>query len=161
MKTLFGTILLFASSALAAQTQPPPAPLMYGESITLAQAENAMSAALQEASRNHWYMAIAIVDTGGKLVLFKKIDNTQFGSIDIAIAKATTAANFKRPTKVFEDGIAAGGMALRMLAVPGITPLEGGELIISNGKIIGAIGVSGGKSTEDGQVARAGTAVIK
>ena len=142
------------------QNQKPAAPLTYGESIKLEQAEKVMAAALQEAIKNNWLMAIAIVDTGGKLVLFKKIDNTQIGSVDVAISKAITANNFKRASKVFEDGVAAGGIGLRILSLPGVTPLEGGELIILNGKIIGAIGVSGAQSTQDGQVARAGTAMI-
>lgn len=143
-----------------AQNHPAAAPLVYGESIKLAQAEKVMAAALQEANKNNWLMAIAIVDTGGKLVLFKKMDNTQLGSIDVAIGKAITANNFKRPTKSLEEAVAGGGIGLRLLAVPNITPLEGGELILLNGKIIGAIGVSGAKSSEDGQVARAGTGTI-
>jgi len=93
-----------------------------------------MMAALQEATKNNWTMAIAIVDTGGKLVMFKKMDNTQIGSVDVAISKATTANNFKRASKVFEDGVAAGGLGLRILITSRVTPLEGGELIIFNGK---------------------------
>ncbi|MBI1767682.1 MAG: heme-binding protein [Bacteroidetes bacterium] len=144
-----------------AQNQKPAAPLTYGEPIKLEQAEKVMAAALEEAKNNNWMMAIAIVDTSGKLVLFKKIDNTQIGSVDVAIGKATTANNFKRPSKVFEDAVAGGGIGLRILSLPGVTPLEGGELIMFNGKIIGAIGVSGAQSTQDGQVARAGASVIK
>ena len=143
-----------------AQNQKPPAPLTYGETIKLDQAEKVMTAALQEAKNNNWTMAVAIVDTGGKLVLFKKIDNTQIGSVDVAIAKACTANNFKRSSKVFEDVVAGGGQGLRILSLPGVTPLEGGELIIHDGKIIGAIGVSGASSAQDGQVARAGTAAV-
>src|SRR5258705_1453472 len=123
-----------------AQNQKPAAPLIYGETIKLDQAEKVMAAALQEATKNNWTMAIAIVDTGGKLVLFKKMDNTQIGSIDVAISKATTANDFKRPTKIFEDAVAGGGIGLRVLSLPGVAPLEGGELIMLNGKIIGAIG---------------------
>jgi glc operon protein GlcG len=143
-----------------AQTQKTPAPLVYGESIRLEQAEKIVSAAIAEATKNNWTMAVAIVDTGGKLVLFKKMDNTQIGSIDVAISKATTANNFKRATKVFEDAVAGGGLGLRVLSLPGVTPLEGGELIMLNGKIIGAIGVSGAQSSQDGQVARAGLSVL-
>jgi uncharacterized protein GlcG (DUF336 family) len=143
-----------------AQNQKPTAPLTYGETIKLDQAEKVMAAALQEAKNNNWTMAIAIVDTGGKLVLFKKIDNTQIGSVDVAIAKACTANNFKRPSKVFEDLVAGGGQGLRLLSLPGVTPLEGGELIMHDGKIIGAIGVSGASSAQDGQVASAGSAAI-
>lgn len=143
-----------------AQNPKPAAPLTYGETIRLDQAEKVMAAALQEAKNNNWMMAIAIVDTGGKLVLFKKIDNTQIGSIDVAIAKARTANNFKRPSKVFEDLVAGGGLGLRILSLPDVTPLEGGELIMHDGKIIGAIGVSGASSAQDGQVARAGAATF-
>ncbi len=144
-----------------AQTQKPAAPpLTYGEPIRLEQAEKVMAAALQEATKNNWTMAIAIVDTGGKLVLFKKMDNTQIGSIDVAISKATTANNFKRPSKVFEDAVAGGGIGLRVLSLPGVAPLEGGELILLNGKIIGAIGVSGAQSPQDGQVARTGVSAV-
>jgi len=115
-----------------------------------------MAVALQEATKNNWTMAIAIVDAGGNLVLFKRMDNTQLGSIEVAKAKATTANNFKRPTKVLEDAVAGGGIGLRLLSIQGVATLEGGELITKNGKIIGAIGVSGAQSTQDGQVARAG-----
>jgi uncharacterized protein GlcG (DUF336 family) len=94
------------------------------------------------------------------LCFSKKWDNTQIGSIDVAISKASTANNFKRPTKVFEDAVAGGGVGLRVLSLPGVAPLEGGELIMLNGKIIGAIGVSGAQSTQDGQVARTALAVL-
>jgi uncharacterized protein GlcG (DUF336 family) len=161
MKTsfIFG-LMIVATSIAHSQNQKPAAPLTYGEPIKLEQAEKVMTAALQEAKNNNWMMAIAIVDTGGKLVLFKKIDNTQIGSIDVAISKATTANNFKRPSKALEDAVAGGGIGLRVLSLHGVTPLEGGEMIIHDGKIIGAIGVSGATSAQDGQVARAGTAAI-
>lgn len=149
------------STPSVAQTQKPAAaPLLYGDPIKLEQAEKVMAAAVQEASKNNWTMAIAIVDAGGNLVLFKKMDNTQLGSIDVAKTKATTANNFKRPTKVLEDAVAGGGAGLRLLSLQGIATLEGGELIFENGKIIGAIGVSGAQSTQDGQVARAGTSAL-
>jgi glc operon protein GlcG len=160
LRSLFLLVAIVIVIPTFAQNQKPAAPLTYGESIKIEQAEKVMAAALQEATKNNWTMAIAIVDTGGKLVLFKKIDNTQIGSVDVSISKAITANNFKRASKVFEDAVAGGGLGLRVLSLPGITPLEGGELIIFNGKIIGAIGVSGAQSTQDGQVARAGTAVI-
>lgn len=161
MKTFFLLSLIITTAIIAqAQNPKPAAPLTYGEPIKLEQAEKVMAAALQEAKNNNWMMAIAIVDTGGKLVLFKKIDNTQIGSIDVSIGKATTANNFKRPSKALEDAVAGGGIGLRILSLPGVTPLEGGELIMQGGKIIGAIGVSGGTSVQDGQVARAGTAAI-
>jgi glc operon protein GlcG len=143
------------------QTQKPVAPVstppvLYGAPISLSQAEKMMTAALQEAARNGWPMAVAIVDTGGNLVAFERMDNTQIGSVDVAIGKAKTANNFKRPTKAFEDLIANGGAGLRILSLPGAVALEGGEPILLLGKIIGGIGVSGMKSTEDDQVAKAG-----
>jgi glc operon protein GlcG len=148
-----------SSLSLMAQT-PQAAPLVYGESIRLEQAEKVMSAAVQEALKNNWIMAIAIVDTGGNLVMLKKMDNTQIGSINVAIGKATTANNFKRPSKVLEDAITSGGAGLRILSLPGATPIEGGELLMLNGKIVGAIGVSGASSAQDGQVARVGVAAL-
>lgn len=160
INSFFFSLAVIAAIPAFAQNQNPTAPLTYGEPIKLEQAEKVMSAARGEAKKNNWMMAIAIVDTGGKLVLFKKIDNTQIGSVDVAIGKATTANNFKRPTKVFEDAVAGGGMGLRILSLPGVTPLEGGELIMLNGKIIGAIGVSGATSAQDGQVARAGASAL-
>ena len=93
-------------------------------------------------------------------MLLEKIDNTQVGSIDIAIAKAKTANNFKRSTKVFEDAVAKGGVGLRVLNVPGILPLEGGEPILLNGKVIGGIGVSGMQSSQDQEVVKAGLAAL-
>ena len=119
-----------------------------------------MAAAVQESLKNNWTMAIAIVDTGGNLVLFKKMDNTQIGSINVAISKATTANNFKRPSKVLEDAVTSGGAGLRILSLPGATPIEVGELLMLNGKIVGASGVSGASSAQDGQVARVGVAAL-
>jgi glc operon protein GlcG len=149
--------LLPASAQVQKSTPPGTAPMLsYGAPITLSQAEKVMAAAMQEASGNGWTMAVAIVDTGGNLVAFQKMDNTQIGSIDVAIGKAKTANNFKRPSKAFEDAVANGGVGLRVLSLPGVLPLEGGELILVQGKIIGAIGVSGMQSTQDAQVARAG-----
>ncbi len=134
--------------------------LVYGPSITLEQAKKVAAAAEAEAKKNNWNMAIAVVDSGGHLVVLQKLDNTQIGSIDIAKGKASTATNFKRPTRALEEAVEKGGIGLRLLAVPGVFPLEGGELILLDGKIIGAIGVSGGQSTQDGQVARAGVAAL-
>ena len=149
-------MLAIASMPSIAQPQKTAMPIPYGEPIRLEKAEKVMAAALQEAIKNNWNMAIAIVDAGGNLVLFKKMDNTQIGSIEVAMGKARTANNFKRPTKVFEDAVAGGGVGLRVLSLPTMTALEGGEPIIVDGKIIGAIGVSGALSTQDDQVAKAG-----
>jgi glc operon protein GlcG len=122
--------------------------------LTLEVAKQISAAAEAEAAKNKWTVAIAIVDEGGHLIHLAKIDNTQYGSVDVAIQKAQTSAAFKRPTKVFEEAIAGGRNAI--IALKGALPLEGGLPIIHDGKVIGAIGVSGVKSTEDGQVAKAG-----
>jgi uncharacterized protein GlcG (DUF336 family) len=106
-------------------------------------------------------MAVAIVDPNGDLVYFEKMDDTQNGSVDVAIAKARSAARFKRPTKVFQDALAAGGEGLRILALDGAVPVEGGVPIVIGGKIVGAIGASGGTSQQDGVVAAAGIAALK
>lgn len=133
----------------------------YGESISLTQAKTILYAAEAFALGNQWTVVIAIVDTGGNLVALEKLDNTQIGSVDVAIGKAKTANNFKRSTKVFEDQVANGGVGLRALSVPGVVPLEGGEPIFSNGKIIGGIGVSGMQSSQDEEVVKAGLAALK
>ncbi len=135
--------------------------LAYGEPITLEVAKKIVNAAHTFAITNQWTVAIAIVDTGGNLVLFEKMENTQIGSIEVAMGKSRTANNFKRPTKVFEDVVANGGSGLRVLAIPGVFPIEGGDPIIVNGKIIGAIGVSGMSSTQDEEVVKAGLAALK
>ena len=156
---LFVCMLLWITSTSQAQnsTTVPE----YGESINLELARKLVNAGQAYAKTKQWPMAIAIVDTGGNLVLLEKMDNTQLASVDVAIGKAKTANNFKRPTKVMEDAIAAGGAALRMLAVPGIFPVEGGEPIYVNGKVIGGIGVSGMQPGQDGEVVRAAIASLK
>jgi glc operon protein GlcG len=99
-------------------------------------------------------MAAAIVDNAGNLVYFEKMDNTQIGSVNVAIEKARSAALFKRPTKAFEDALASGGGGLRVLGVPGAFPLEGGIPLLIDGNIVGAIGISGETSQQDGQCAK-------
>jgi glc operon protein GlcG len=133
----------------------------YGESITLEAAKKMASAAEAFAVNNQWTVAIAIVDTGGNLVFFEKMEHTQIGSIEVAIGKAKTANNFKRPTKAMEDVVANGGGGLRILSIPGVFPIEGGEPIVVNGKIVGGIGVSGMTSTQDEEVTKAGLAALK
>jgi uncharacterized protein GlcG (DUF336 family) len=145
-----------------AAAPPPPAPSPpYGMSIGFDAAKKALSAAEAEAKKNNWPVAIAIVDTGGHLVAFSRIDNTQIGSIEIALGKARTANNLRRPTKALQDGIAQGGANLRLLAVRDILPLEGGVPIVVDGKIVGAIGVSGVMSNQDAEVAMAGANAAK
>jgi uncharacterized protein GlcG (DUF336 family) len=120
-----------------------------------------MTVAEAFAISKHWTVVIAIVDKGGNLVLLQKLDNTQIGSIDLAIGKTKTANNFKRPTKAIEDAVAGGGIGLRMFPAPGVVPLESGEPIYLDGKIISAIGVSGMQATQDAEVSRAGVAALK
>ncbi|MBI5905678.1 MAG: heme-binding protein [Deltaproteobacteria bacterium] len=154
------TAVILCSALLAAllsgtgRGEPVPKP-----GISLEDARKAAAAAVAEAKKNNWKMAVAVVDDGGHLVYFERIDDTQFGSVDIAIGKARTAAAFKRPTKALEDALNAGQPAI--MTFPGILPREGGLPLLSGGKVIGAIGVSGGKSSEDAQVARAGTDAVK
>jgi glc operon protein GlcG len=133
----------------------------YGPSITLDVAKTAAAAAIAEARENTWDMAIAIVDTAGSLVYFEKMDDTQAGSVTVAQAKARSAVLFKRSTKAFQDTLAAGGEGLRVLGLVGAVPVEGGLPLFIDGKIAGAIGVSGGTSGQDGQCAQAGVAALK
>jgi glc operon protein GlcG len=151
--------LVLAPLTVDAQTPSPPAP-PYGTSITLDAAKKAIAAAEAEAKKNNWWMAIAIVDTAGKLVAFERMDNTQMASNEIALGKAVSANNLKRPTKVLQDALAAGGAGMRFLAIPGALPVEGGLPIVVDGKVIGAIGVSGAASNEDAQCATAGLAAV-
>lgn len=132
----------------------------YGTNVSLQQAKQIMQAAEACAALRQWPVAIAIVDTGGHLVLLQKMDHTQIGSIAIAQQKAETAVRFKRPSKVFEDALADGGIRLRVLAMPGVLPLEGGVPLVRSGKIVGAIGVSGVQSQQDAEVAEAGAAAL-
>ena len=140
---------------LLAQTE------QYGTPINADMAKKIAAAAIAEAKKSNFTMAIAVVDPNGFLVYFEKMDNTQNGSVNIAIDKARSAALFKRPTKAFQDIVAAGGEGLRILALQGAVPVDGGYPLIVGGKIIGAVGASGGSSTQDGQVAKAGADAAK
>ena len=136
-------------------------PDVYGLSINLETAKKVAASAITEARKNNWIMAIAIIDTGGHLVYFEKMDGTQTGSARVAISKGRSAVLFKRPTKAFQDMVAAGGEGLRMLRLEGAVPIEGGLPLLVDGKIVGAIGVSGGTSQQDGVVAKAGADTLK
>ncbi|MDP2981920.1 MAG: heme-binding protein [Candidatus Latescibacter sp.] len=149
----FALFMILAVNSVA-QAQAPA----YGNEVTLEMAKKVMAAAEAEAKKNNWTVVIAIVDTHGLLVMLQRLDNTQTGSVKVAIEKARTAAMFKRPSKVFEDAVAGGRLTL--LGVPGATPIEGGLPLMQDGKIIGAIGVSGMSSQQDGQVAKAGADVV-
>ena len=133
----------------------------YGAPITLENAKKAAAPALAEARTQGWTMAVAIVDPGGTLVYYEKMDDTQMGSARVAIAKARSAALFKRPTKEFQDTLAAGADGLRVLRIEGAVPVEGGVPLVIDGKITGAIGLSGGTSAQDGQCARAGADALR
>jgi glc operon protein GlcG len=163
-----GTIMLIRNSfvraavailglmlAAATQAQVPS----YGPQVNLEMAKKMAAAAVVEAKKNGWPVAIAIVDNHGGLVYFEMLDDTQTASANIAIEKARTSAMFRRPTKVLEDAIAGGRVAV--LGLPGATPIEGGLPIIVGGKVSGAIGVSGVTSQQDGQVAKAGLDALK
>ena len=147
-------LLLMLAVNGVAQAQAPA----YGNEVTLDMAKKVMAAAEAEAKKNNWPVVIAIVDTHGLLVMLQRIDNTQTGSVTVAIEKARTAAMFKRPSKALEDVIAGGRVAY--LGLPGATPIEGGLPLMHDGKIIGAIGVSGMTSPQDGQVAKAGAEAV-
>lgn len=136
-----------------------PAQVLTKPAISLELAKKIAAKAAAEAAKNQWNMAIAIVDEGGNLIYLEKMDGTQIVSIDVAQHKAKTSLRFRRPTKGFEEAIAGGRTAL--LALPGIVPLEGGVPLVVDGAYIGAIGVSGAKSSEDGLVAEAGASVLR
>lgn len=144
-------------TGVPAMAQTGPAP--YGAPITIEQAKKAMAAAETEARKNNWAVVISIVDTGGHLVALQRLD-AQTASVEIATGKATTAAAFRRPSKALEDGLAAGGAGLRILGVRSAMPLQGGVPIVLDGKIIGAIGVSGVLAAQDEVVAIAGAAAV-
>ena len=150
------TILLCAAGARAQQMPNP-----YGAPISLENAKKAATAAIAEARKNNWTMALAVVDSSGTLVYYEKLDNTQIGSSQVAISKARSAALFKRPTKSFEDQLAKGGDGLRTLGLEGAVPVEGGVPIVIEGKIVGAIGMSGGTSAQDAQCAQVGADALK
>jgi uncharacterized protein GlcG (DUF336 family) len=155
---LTAALLIALSLASAARAQGT---MSYGTPITAEMAKKVAAPALAEARKNQWTMAVAIVDPNGDLVYFERMDDTQVGSVDVAIAKARSAARFKRPTKAFQDALAAGGEGLRILALEGAVPVDGGLPLVVGGKIVGAIGLSGGTSAQDGQAAAAGAAVLK
>lgn len=136
------------------------APLPYGPTLTLVEAKQMMQASEQFAQAQRWPVAIVITDASGGILMALKLDNTQHSSMDIAMGKARTAVNFRRPTRMFQEGIKAGGEGLRFLAVPGVTPLEGGFPVIRQGKVVGGIGVSGVLSSQDSEVAQAGLAAL-
>lgn len=136
-------------------------PIQYGSPVTMELALKAASAARANAQKNHLQMAIAIVDPGGELVYFEKMDGTQTASVKVAIGKARTAVLYRRPTKFFEDAVASGDPGRHLLGMPDILPVDGGFPLIVDGKVVGAIGASGGTSKQDGECGLAGSSVLK
>ena len=162
LTSLLAVLLLAPTPA-----QPPsaaPAANFYltplGSPIGLDTAKRVAATAAAEAHKNGWLMAIAVVDPAGTLIYYEKADNTQLGSANVAVAKARSAALYKRPTKAFQDSLAGGGTGLRVLRLEGAVPVEGGVPLLIDGKLVGAIGVSGDLSEHDGQCAAAAAASL-
>jgi uncharacterized protein GlcG (DUF336 family) len=145
-----------AGSPLAARAQPMPNP--YGAPVTAEVAKKAAAAALAEARKNGWTVYATVVDTGGVVAYVERIDGTQSGSAEVSLEKARTSAAFKRPSKAFEDTVLGG--KTQYLRLPGALPVEGGLPLLVDGKVVGAIGVSGATSAQDGQCAKAGVDAV-
>lgn len=158
--TLIAASLCLVAAPALAQTAPQPAahPAYSGRVITLAEAKSVVAAAEGEARKNGWSMVITVVESNGAVVLSEKMDGAQYGSGEVALKKAHTAANFRRPTSEFQNAVKAGTLNA---IFTGAMAIEGGELLLVDGKIVGAIGVSGGSAPEDGVVARAAAATLK
>ena len=157
MKSRICLLLAAAALSTAAWAQVPP----YGPNVTLEQAKKAMAAAEAEARKNSWRVAIAITDTAGNLVMYQRLDDTQTGSVQIAIDKAVSSAMYRRPTKAFQDELTRGTDGLRVLTFPKSSHADGGVPIVADGKIIGGIGASGVLGSQDAQVAKAGADALK
>jgi len=155
-KTLVATVIVSSALSLPALAQIPNP---YGAPIGVEAAKKAAQAALAEGRKNGWTVAAAVVDAGGALVYFERIDGTQNGSSEVAQAKARSAALFKRPTKAFEEALASGKQGI--LSLQGAVPLDGGIPLVVGDKIVGAIGVSGATSAQDGQCATVGVAALE
>jgi uncharacterized protein GlcG (DUF336 family) len=154
MKQLIIAAVLVTLVCISFYSVPANAQLVTKKALTLDAAKKLASTAEAEALKNKWTMVIAIVDDGGNLMYLEKIDNTQIGSIEVAIQKAKSAILFKRPTKVFEDKVIKEGRTV-ILSLPNAIAIEGGLPIVVDGQYIGAIGISGGSSEQDGVVAKA------
>ena len=157
MKTLLSLVVALAVVLTfgVAGAQQPAGPTPYGSPISLEQAKKVMAGAEAEAKKNNWPVVIVVLDAGGNLVMLQRLDNAQWGSVEIAKEKARSAVALRRPTKALQDLIAQGGANLRLLNI-GYSVLEGGIPIIADGKIIGSVGVSGVTSQQDAQIGQAG-----
>ena len=158
-KSVMLVVLLVVLGGFGSAVAQMPNP--YGPAISLENAKKAAAPALAEAAKNNWRVSVAIVGPAGTLIYYEKMDNTQLGSANVAIDKARSATLFKRPTKTLQDTLAAGGEGLRLLRVQGVVPVEGGIPLVMDGKIVGAIGVSGATSAQDSQCAKAGADTVK
>ena len=163
LKSLMVLMLVLCAGYAVGQAPPAASPYLtpIGPPVNVETAKKAAAAALAEARKNGWLMVVAVVDPNGTLVYYEKMDNTQLGSAEVAIDKARSAALYKRPTKAFQDAVAGGGAGLRVLGLKGAEPVEGGLPIIVDGKLVGAIGLSGDASEHDGQCAAAGVSALK
>jgi uncharacterized protein GlcG (DUF336 family) len=165
MRTIILTSLAMGAMAASvgmalAQSAPPPPPA-YGETINSETAKKAAAAAVAEATKNTWGMCVAVVAPSGDLVYFERMDNCQYASITISQHKAKAAAIFRRPTKVFEERVASGGAGIAAMTLDGVIASDGGFPIVVGGKIIGAMGCSGGTGQQDGQSCQAGVNALK
>lgn len=159
-----GAILMLLAAIVAHPQQAPnpyQMPYPYGLPVSLANAKKAAAAVVAEATKNGWTMVVAIVDPDGTLIFYEKMDNTQLGSATVAIDKARSAALFKRPSKAFEDLLGQGNEGARYLKMAGALPIQGGIPLVMDGKIVGAIGVSGAKSAQDAHCAQVGADALK
>lgn len=159
MLKAFCAATLLSAGLIVSAARAQEAPPSYGLAITLDAARKVMAAAEAEAKKNKVNLAISILDSSGHLVLAERMDNTQYASVRIAEEKALTAVNFRRPTKIFQDAIKNG--ATPLLTFPGVLADMGGLPIIKDGKLIGAIGISGASSEMDEQIAQAAVAALK
>jgi uncharacterized protein GlcG (DUF336 family) len=153
-KTALGLSLALIAVAAAAQDRRPG----YGPSINIAAAKKIAAGTLAECAKNSWNVAVAVVDTHGFLVYFERMEDTQYASMDIAIGKAKAAATYRRPTRVFADVINKGGPATATL--PGVFASPGGLPVFVDGKVIGAVGVSGVTGDQDEQCAKTGLSAM-
>jgi uncharacterized protein GlcG (DUF336 family) len=132
--------------------------MLMRKTLSLADAKKVAAAASAKAVAEGWTVVIAVHDHGGNLLYLERADGAQLGSIMVAQEKSRTALMFKRPTKLLEDTVLAG--RVNMMSLPGITSVEGGVPLVLEGEIVGSIGVSGVQSSQDGQIAAAGAAVL-
>ena len=153
--------MLLSASLFCVPAAIAQVPNSYGAPIALDAAKRATAAAIAKARANNWLISVAVVDPSGNLVYFEKMDGTQHASSVIAIDKARASALFRRPTKAFQEMLAAGGDGLRVLQLQGAVAAEGGVPLVMGGGVVGAIGVSGVTSAQDGQCAQAGADVLK